>query len=82
MFDLFGIKELKMKKQELEQANEQLVQRLSKLNDENKSLIVRLRMAEGQIMAMSSVLSSLEEKLKRNNSENQKGKYSDESRYY
>jgi hypothetical protein len=82
MFDLFGIKKLKMTNQELEQSNAQLNQRLSTLNDENKSLIVRLRMAEGQIKAMSSNISSLEEQLKRTNSETQKDKYSDESRYY
>jgi len=82
MFDLFGIKKLKMTNQELEQSNAQLNQRLSTLNDENKSLIVRLRMAEGQIKAMSSNVSSLEEQLKRINSESQKDKYSDESRYY
>ena len=64
MFDLFGIKKLKMTNQELEQSNAQLNQRLSTLNDENKSLIVRLRMAEGQIKAMSSNISSLEEQLK------------------
>jgi hypothetical protein len=39
-------------------------------------------MAEGQIKAMSSNISSLEEQLKRTNSETQKDKYSDESRYY
>ena len=82
MFDLFGIKKLKTTNQELEQSNAHLNQRLSILNDENKSLIVRLRMAEGQIKAMFSNISALEEQLKKTNSEIQKDKYSDESRYY
>jgi predicted negative regulator of RcsB-dependent stress response len=82
MFDLFGIKKLKMTKQELEQSNAQLNQRLSMLNDENKSLIVRLRMAEGQIKAMSSNVSSLVEQLKKQTSNEQKNKYSDDSKYY
>jgi predicted negative regulator of RcsB-dependent stress response len=82
MFDLFGIKKLKMTKQELEQSNAQLNQRLSMLNDENKSLIVRLRMAEGQIKAMSFNVSSLLEQLKKQTSNEQKNKYSDDSKYY
>jgi hypothetical protein len=52
------------------------------LNDENKSLIVRLRMAEGQIKAMSFNVSSLEEQLKKQTSNEQKNKYSDDSKYY
>jgi hypothetical protein len=79
---MFGFKTLKMKNKELEQANEQFLQRITQLSNENKGLVTRLNMAEGQNRAMLSAIKALEEEVRGLRLKLQGNQYSDDSRLY
>ena len=82
MFDLFNIKKLKMKKQELEQEIVQLRQYVVDVNEKNKILTNKLALSESQIQPMLINISLIEDQLRMSNLRLQGNKYSDDSRLY
>jgi predicted nucleic acid-binding Zn-ribbon protein len=82
MFDLFNIKKLKMKKQELEQEIVQLRQYVVDVNEKNKILTNKLALSESQIQSMLINISLIEDQLRMSNLKLQGNKYSDDSRFY
>ena len=82
MFDLFNIKKLKMKKQELEQEIVQLRQYVVDVNEKNKILTNKLALSESQIQSMLINISLIEDQLRMSDLKLQSNKYSDDSRFY
>jgi chromosome segregation ATPase len=82
MFDLFNIKKLKMKKQELEQEIVQLRQYVVDVNEKNKILTNKLALSESQIQSMLINISLIEDQLRMSDLKLQGNKYSDDSRFY
>lgn len=82
MFDLFNIKKLKMKKQELEQEIVQLRQYVVDVNEKNKILTNKLALYESQIQSMLINISLIEDQLRMSDLKLQGNKYSDDSRFY
>jgi outer membrane protein TolC len=79
---MFGFNKLKMKKEELEQQNAQLMEMVSRLNEDKKNLMKDMEDAINRVKALSSTVSSLEDELTLLRLRVQGKKYSDESRYY
>jgi hypothetical protein len=83
MFDLFGIKRLKMKKQEIEEA-------LSRANAANREMGVLVKNLQNKIVVLSNelieaknVIKQLEsEIILRRSHDNARKRYNDENKYY
>ena len=83
MFDLFGIKRLKMKKQEIEEA-------LSRANAANREMGVLVKNLQNKIVVLSNelieaknVIKQLEsEIILRRSHDNARKRYNDEDKYY
>lgn len=83
MFDLFGIKRLKMKKQEIEEA-------LSRANTANremgelvKNLQYKLTTVNSELIEARNVIKQLESELTlRRSYDNARKRYNDEDKYY
>jgi len=83
MFDLFGIKKLKMTKQQLEQENEQLKAQISGLAFNLKTTDEKLVMFMGALEAYKERTAALEDEIRLLRLTNQASKqYNDDSRNY
>jgi hypothetical protein len=83
MFDLFGIKKLTMKKDELEAENNQLKAALYRTNSANTQLNTILKGKEELLHSYSDKIKDLTERLRMNNAQKQAAtRYNDNERNY
>ena len=80
---MFGFKKLKMKKEELEQQNAQLMEALSKTNKANSELSNLLKQTSEKLNQASQVIINLENQIKMLKLQEQsRTRYSDSDRNY
>jgi septal ring factor EnvC (AmiA/AmiB activator) len=80
---VFGFKKLKMKKEELEQQNAQLMEALSKTNKANSELSNLLKQTSEKLNQASQVIINLENQIKMLKLQEQsRTRYSDSDRNY
>lgn len=79
---MFGINTLKMKKTELELENVELKKIITRINDENKLLVVRADSAEDRVRILAASLNAMENEVGLLRARLESKKYSDDSRDY
>ena len=83
MFDLFGIKRLKMKKQEIEEALSRANTANKEMGEIIKKLQSKLTTVNSELIEARNVIKQLESELTlRRSRDNARKRYNDEDKYY
>ena len=83
MFDLFGTKHLKMKKQELEEALARANTANREMGELIKNLQYKLTAVNNELIETKSIIKQLESELTlRRSHDNARKRYNDEDKYY
>lgn len=83
MFDLFGIKRLKMKKQEIEEALSRANAANKELSELVKGLQIKLATLNNKLIEANSIIQNLESELSlRRSHENARKRFNDEDKFY